>query len=126
MLLLLLPLLLAPPPYKRVSPHQLTVLCRRPHPSALGCASRSRERKAERIAGLRSEAERLGSTNFVLLKCVEEVASKALHARAEQHQLKVGAAAAVCRQRVRVRSGGGWRPQNWRCTVARPPLLMLL
>ncbi|KAI3429601.1 hypothetical protein D9Q98_005687 [Chlorella vulgaris] len=52
-------------------------------------ARRSRERKAERIAGLRSEAERLGSTNFVLLKCVEEVASKALHARAEQHHLKL-------------------------------------
>ncbi|KAL4443867.1 hypothetical protein ABPG75_011604 [Micractinium tetrahymenae] len=51
-------------------------------------ARRSRERKAERISGLQAEVDRLRANNFVLLKCVEEVAHKALAARGEQRRLR--------------------------------------
>ncbi|PRW60569.1 Transcription factor AP-1 [Chlorella sorokiniana] len=51
-------------------------------------ARRSRERKVERIVGLQAEVDALRNNNFVLLKCIEEVAQKALAARAEQKQLR--------------------------------------
>ncbi|KAI7843080.1 hypothetical protein COHA_003251 [Chlorella ohadii] len=51
-------------------------------------ARRSRERKVERIQGLQGEVDALRSNNFVLLKCIEEVAQKALAARAERKQLQ--------------------------------------
>lgn len=68
---------------------------------------RSRERKAGRITGLQSEVERLRASNFVLLKCVEEVAHKALAARGEQRRLRVSRAPApgVRSGRERARRG---------------------
>ncbi len=60
-------------------------------PPLPGCLRRSRERKAERISGLQGEVDRLRANNFVLLKCVEEVAHKALAARGEQRRLRVSA-----------------------------------
>ncbi|PSC69383.1 opaque [Micractinium conductrix] len=61
-------------------------------------ARRSRERKMERISGLQAEVARLRANNFVLAKCVEEVATKALRARAEQRQLRAQLAQAQPRQ----------------------------
>jgi hypothetical protein len=54
-------------------------------------ACRSRERKSGRISGLQQEVDALRGNNFVLAKCVEEVAAKALRAREEQRQLRVRA-----------------------------------
>jgi hypothetical protein len=56
-----------------------------PHPRL-----RSRERKVERISSLQADVDRLRCNNFVLLKCVEEVATRALTARADRARLQVG------------------------------------
>lgn len=46
----------------------------------------------ERVTSLQADIDRLRSDNFVLLKCVEEVATRALAARSERARLQVGAA----------------------------------
>nr|QLC27629.1 bZIP transcription factor 3 [Chlorella sp. HS2] len=73
-------------------------------------ARRSRERKAERISGLQGEVDRLRANNFVLLKCVEEVAHKALAARGEQRRLRDKLAKLVEQPPAAARPGARRRP----------------